>query len=159
MKVKAKIKTNDFDGLNKSLREYANNVCTEASNIIASDLDMETVSAIRKFYSSYTPHVYDRHYYNFLENSHRPFVTKVSNLYVGGVELNYAFLEDLYDDPEYTVFENTFAGYHGSPEIANKYGIPRMMPSPMDIIFMRRDELINNQIDSILSLATFRVRY
>lgn len=157
MKAQIKIKVSDMNKLKADVQNYLDKVGTEASKIIAKDLNYEAHLAILAFYSSYTPHVYERNYYNFMTQSFRQYVNKDNGVYEGGVELDPESLDELYEDPASIVFNNVYEGYHGNPEIDAKYGIPRMQPTPKERIFARRDELVDKYLNSILTLAQAKV--
>lgn len=156
MKTQLKINENDIKHLKKSIEKYVNKVGTSAANTIADYMDYSALSAMYAFYSSYTPKVYDRHYYNFMDQSHRRFVDITLGYYEGGVELNSDFMDEIYDDPASLVFGYVYEGYHGSPEVDEKYGIPRMMPSPMMRIIEYRDAIASSDMKKILRLAQIR---
>lgn len=157
MKVQLTIKQSEFSKIAASVKDYVDKVGIEASRMIAADLNNEANIAIQIFYRSYTPKVYERNYYNFMDNSHKGFTQKRLGVYEGGVELDASFLDDIYEDPVDTVFKNVFEGYHGDPVYHEKFNIPRMMPTPMEMIFERRDEIVRSYLAYILADAQFRI--
>lgn len=156
MKTTLTIKVSDIDRLKKKVEKYVDRVGTTAASVIARDLDKEAEVAIRRFYSHYSPRVYERHYYNFMTQSHYEYFAKSKKTYEGGVVLDPTTLDDLYEDPPTIVFENVFAGYHGTKEVDEKYGIPIMPKSPMEIIFERRDILSHKYMKYILAYAQIK---
>lgn len=157
MKPRIKIKPSEIQKIKGSVEDYLEKVGKAASEIIAKDLAYEARMAMFAFYSSYTPHVYERHYYNFMSQSYKAYVDNRNGIYNGGVLLDPSFLDDLYEDSPSEVFHNVYAGYHGNPEISEKYGIPRLLPTPMERILDRKKEIINKELGVILTLAQLNV--
>lgn len=126
-----------------ALEKYVQDVCRRTAGLIRDDLTETAGRAVSTFYADYKPHVYKRHYYNFENNSYQKYyANNHGKVYYGGVEITPQNLESLYVDPTYEVSDLFWNGFHGSP--IGKNDIPRMSPSPMDILEERQDYIIDN---------------
>lgn len=174
MKNKIHISSN----LVADLQQYTKNVAKGMSMYVRDELTKTTRDAIEKFYSSWTPHTYNRHYYNFLENSFRPYYKNPHNTIIrGGVELTPYLMDDIYysiaknskskyestpgidsNEPKLTdyIFNLVYMGYHGNISMLNSnLSVARMSPSPYDLIMDKRDYLLNN----IQSIKKYGINY
>lgn len=167
----------DISSLTTYLEKYTKEVGRITAGTIRDELTEVTFSAIVKFYTDYTPKYYKRHYYNFLEKSFKKYYSNAhGNIYRGGVEFTPELMDDIYQNSKgYSsaqvteqVFDTVFAGIHGvaSSQIydersgnSNPRSVipPVMNPSPMEIILMKRKEIIEN-LDSYLSNAQNKVK-
>lgn len=153
----------DFcSGLKKQAQEKASKVADR----IANEQESTAKLAIASFYSNYKPTKYKRHYTNFMNNAHKRYYNNArSTTYYGGVEQTPDAMESIYHanykkgnpsvDPQY-IYWNTMAGRHGAveffpPNVRNNItNVPPVMsPSPIEMILMKREEIINN-IDSYI---------
>lgn len=154
-----------------TLEKYMQNVCSKTASIISYELDKEAKYAIQEFYADYTPDYYVRHNettglhpYNFSERSHaRYYQNSHYKKYTGGVKLGISLsnpgspMANIYQDSTQEVFDTVYAGFHGvasmfiNPKSFKKIP-PRMQPSPMKIIEMKRDEIETN-IDKYIDNA------
>lgn len=131
------------------IKKYSADVCRTAAGLIRDELTKTAAEAIELFYQNYDPSSYDRHYYNFRENSFEKYYAKSGNYYYGGVKLTPENMEDIYTrdkgNPQ-EVFESVYAGFHGPIVGYMRAGfqIPIMNPSPMDLIVAKRDEIVTN---------------
>ena len=177
-KVKVKI---DISGLEKKLNKYVQNVCRVAAGKIRDDLNEEAITAIAKFYTSYSPKHYKRHYYNFMDNSFQKYYANPHNkIYYGGVKLTPELMDDIYQADTQQVFDTVYAGFHGPASmigIGNShpdiYGVEkfynhplgdytinvpaRMWPSPMQRLLDKKNEIIYN-IQDYIDYASKKVR-
>ncbi len=165
-------KTN-ISQLTEYLEQYTKEVGRVAAGTIRDELTEETFSAIVKFYTSYTPRSYKRHYYNFLEHSFKKYYSNAhGNIYRGGVELTPELMDDIYQNsldysgPQITeqVFDTVYAGFHGVastqiyPNNTNSRFIPPpMIPSPMELILTKREYIIGH-IEKYIEKAQEKVR-
>ncbi len=130
------------------LKKYGSSVCISLASQIRDELHETAKYAIEEFYNDYTPLYYKRHYYNFRKKSFYKYYKNPHNSIVrGGIELSYEQMDDIYRaDTEY-VFDLVYHGFHGDVasfphSISN---IPPVMnPNPLDILYDKRDYLINN---------------
>lgn len=126
---------------------------------ITNDLYEEARSAIKDFYSDYTPKYYVRNY-NFWK-SYKKYHQNYGGVRTAGVELRMFQLPDDYrghnSDP-INVFWRVYNGYHGIASfISNRIGaptastinrttyVPITSPSPLQRLEKKRDEIIKNQ--------------
>lgn len=159
-----------------SLKDYLEKYAKEVGRITAADIRDELTdaafNAIVKFYESYSPRSYRRHYYNFLEKSFRKYYSNAhGTIYRGGVEFTPQLMDDIYQSSSgYSpaqvteqVFDTVYAGFHGVastqiyPGSAPRYSPPVMRPSPMELILSKRDEIEDN-LDKYIQKAQLKVR-
>lgn len=147
----------DWKDLEADLIKYSKHQCARAASLIANEMTETALYAIARFYSSYTPVYYKRHYYNFMDKSFRRYYRNQShaNNFQGGVEMSPDFMDEIYQDPVNEVFDMVYAGYHG---VASGFAEPEsfariptiMRPSPMELIFSKLDDIEDN-LDEFLN--------
>lgn len=144
----------DLGALEQDLRKYANAVARNAASAVADELMTEADNVIQEFYADYTPQYYQRHFYNFENNSYLRYYSNPHNtIFRGGVELTPDALDNIYNYPGSGVFASVYAGYHGLPLGST----PVMFPSPMNRLYMKQEEIIKNidqYIDAAKSMAS-----
>lgn len=151
MKRKNKIRiTSD---LKTDLKTFSTAVSKQLAKYVRDEMLIESYKAIMQFYADYKPKIYQRHYYNFLENSYRGYYKNPHNQIIrGGVELTPYLMDDIYtgtteykdsggDITDY-VFNLVYSGYHGNMAMMGKGETYRMNPSPLEIIQNKRDQIV-----------------
>lgn len=143
-----KNKINIEKELVKDLKKYASTVCVSLASQVRDELYETARYAIEEFYNDYSPWNYRRHYYNFINKSFYKFYRNPHNSIIrGGIELSYEQMDDIYKADTDYVFDLVYHGFHGNVgsflhSISN---IPPVMnPTPLDILYDKRDYLINN---------------
>lgn len=130
------------------LKKYASTVCVSLAGQVRDELYETARYAIDEFYNDYIPLSYRRHYYNFINKSLFKYYKNPHNSIIrGGVELSPDQMDDLYRAEKEYVFDLVYHGFHGNVEaLPNSISnIPPVMnPSPLDILYDKRDYLINN---------------
>lgn len=119
----------------------------EAAKISRDELTKTAKDAILAFYHDYTPSSYQRHYYNFLNNSFKPLYKNNHNVsYSGGIWLTPEDLDQIYEGDAMTdVADSVYGGYHGNVKaLGVEVDIPEMSPSPMEIILNKYDEMVSD---------------
>lgn len=157
-----KQKEKSWSDIERETRQYVGKILSSAAGKIRDDLTEEAFNSIVYFYTSYSPKYYNRHYYNFMENSFEKYYSNPHNkIYRGGVRLTPKKLDDIYQDSTIEVFDTVYAGLHG-PASAITFGYsyisenphefsptPRMTPSPIERILARRDYIVDHIDDYI----------
>ncbi len=157
-----KVKVN-IDDLENHVRKKGQEACRLVAGKIRDDLTLEAKNAISEFYNSYTPDYYKRHFYNFQEKSFKKYYANPHNkIYYGGVELTPNAMDDIYQDSVEQVFQSVYEGFHGPASmIGTGYAsigetpikfskVPeRMWPSPMELLYRKRDYIIDHIQDYI----------
>ena len=143
--------------LPKEIIEYAQKATAKTAQLIADKMTETAKYAINKFYDDYTPMYYNRHYFNFKNNSFRRYYkNQHSKTFIGGVELTPERMQDVYQDPVREVFDSVYAGFHGvSSMFENPKSFtvtPRMKPSPMEIL-KKKQENIKKNLDDYINKA------
>ena len=143
-KIKETVKTS-FNALEKDLQKFVNATLRIAAGTIRDELTEATTWAIARFYMDYSPEYYNRHYYNFMNNSYKKYYSNAHNKwFIGGVEFTPEAMDSVYKKaPVNQVFDMVYAGMHG-PSTAFHGNPPAMVPSPMDLIFMKKEEIESN---------------
>lgn len=146
----------DFTGLEKDLRRYANNVCRYAASEIADEMTEKALLSIAAFYSDYSPSKYQRHYYNFMNNSFRRYYSNPHNkIYRGGIELTPDAMDAIYQHPIDEVYGSVIeSGSHG-PELYTT--VPPMKKSPLQMMYEDRDEIEKN-INTYINRAKLKAK-
>lgn len=150
-------------GIERDLNKYCNSVAKNMAKNISEDLTREAQKSIEDFYSDYTPIYYNR-YYNF-KYSYKKYYKNHGDHFSGGVELLMDKIPDVYSDPVDEVFYRVYAGFHGYASIFdnNIYEVingsgkltgvykkhngfipPRTIPSPMDRLIQKRNDILKN---------------
>ena len=169
----------DLSELENHIKKYTKDVMRVTAGKIRDDLTEEAFTSIVKFYTSYSPKYYHRHYYNFMENSFKKYYANPhSKIYYGGVELTPEAMDNIYQDSTEEVFESVYAGFHGPASMIGggyatnlgieprffhqssgkyTYNIPeRMKPSPIESLYIKQNEIENN-IQDYIDYAQSRV--
>lgn len=142
MKKKAKININNK--LKEELEKYSNSFIRGIVQEVKEELTKTAYNAITRFYTSWTPKYYNRHYYNFMNYSFKGYFKSPHNTIIrGGVELTPYRMKDIYEDSTQEVFDLVYHGFHGMAGITNS-NIPKMDPSPIELIYLRRNNIVNN---------------
>lgn len=153
----------DLGTLKQDLKKYSDSICRNVASEIADELTEDTTFAIGAFYSDYSPDVYVRHYYNFMNKSYRRYYSNPHNkIFRGGVEFTPNQMDNIYQSKRYgsnTTIEEVFgsvieAGSHG-PELYTK--VPPMKKSPMEMVINDRDNIID-KIDEYIDRAKVKAR-
>ena len=162
----------DVSSLKNYLEQYAREVGRVTAASIRDELAETAFNAIVKFYESYSPRTYRRHYYNFLEKSFRKYYSNAHGIvYRGGIEFTPQLMDDIYQSSRgYSpsqvteqVFDTVYAGFHGVastqiyPGSSPRYSPPVMRPSPMELILSKRDEIEDN-LDRYIQKAQLKVK-
>jgi len=154
----------DISALDEQIKNYVNSVASKTAGIIADDLTDEASSSISDFYNDYEPKYYRRHYYNLKENGFRRYYRNPHNtIFYGGVELTPEKMDDLYNAPPEQVFNTVMDGFHGVASMISSGNadmgfvrqttfVPRMIPSPMDMLLDKR-QYIEKNIDKYIEKA------
>lgn len=152
-----KQKEKSWAEIEQEARKYVAKVLSSAAGRIRDDLTKEAFNAIAYFYTSYSPKYYNRHYYNFMENSFEKYYSNPHNkIFRGGVRLTPKKLDDLYQDPTQEVFDTVYAGFHG-PASAMTFGYLSSYESPME--FSPTPRMEPSPLERILSMRDFIVRH
>ena len=142
MRKRAKININN--NFKKELQKYSNSFIKGIAQKVKEELIQTAFNAIVRFYTSWSPKYYERHYYNFMDYSFKGYYKNPHNMIVrGGVELTPYRMRDIYEDPTQEVFDLVYQGFHGMAGITNP-NIPRMNPSPIQLLYLRRDNIVKN---------------
>lgn len=159
--AKNKIHIEGLNKLEEKAKKYVQNICRITAGTIRDELTKETASAIAAFYADYTPKYYRRHFYNFQNNSFRKYYSnKHGSVYYGGVKLTPSRMADIYQNPTEEVFDFVYHGFHGvssgfvSPKTFSV--TPVMKPSPLELIYKKKDYIVNN-IDKYIKNAQKQV--
>ena len=129
-----------FGKLASDIKRYSTNVAKHTAMAVADELTQTAYDAIETFYADYEPEYYDRHYYNFEENSFRRFYhNNRDKIFSGGVELSTDNMEPDYKGTLDQVFTSVYMGFHGLP-LADT---PVMDTSPLEMIFTVREKIYN----------------
>lgn len=153
--------SSSWSDIEKRLVKHARRACSAAAGKARDDMYKEAKAVIAAFYKHYGPKngeplYYRRHYWNFEQNSFKKYYDDHVGLndsvikIFGGIELTPQSLEPVYRDSTREVFDTVFAGFHGpagmfySPKTFSRIP-PRMVPSPMDRLKKKRDEIIKHQ--------------
>lgn len=147
------IKISIDKGLLDDLDKYAKAIAKECAVSVRDELYFTMQSAMAYFYGSYTPIVYkrtgnmDNSYKKYYKNPH-------GNIYYGGVQIDPAFIDDVYALGKETVFDYViFRGIHGYPDQKVRgVPIPRMLPTPIDRVLQRKADIQAN-LDTIVTFA------
>lgn len=145
----AKWKAKFESGCKDELKAYALQIKKDMAQDVKTFMVDAASSAIEAFYESYSPLFYDRHYWNFRNNSYAGYYKNPHNSIIyGGVQLTPDELHDIYRADTDVVFNNVMAGMHGNimmignPLITN---IPPMMVvSPLERMLNARDYYVDN---------------
>lgn len=142
MRKKAKIQINNK--LKGDLKEYTNQFIRGIVEEVKNELTETALNAITRFYTSWTPKYYNRHYFNFLQYSFKSYYKNPHNTIIrGGVELTPNRMRDIYEDSTQEVFDLVYHGFHGMAGITNP-NVPKMDPSPLELIYLRRNNIVKN---------------
>lgn len=138
------------------LKKYASTVCVSLAGQVRDELYETARYAIEEFYNDYSPLYYKRHFYNFKEKSFFKYYKNPHNSIIrGGIELSSEQMDDIYRAETEYVFDLVYHGFHGNVEALPRSisNIPPVMnPSPLDILYDKRDYLIEN-IDDYSDVA------
>ena len=142
MRKKAKITINNK--LRDDLKDYSNQFIRGVVEEVKNELTETAFNAITRFYTSWTPKSYNRHYFNFMNYSFKGYYKNPHNSIVrGGVELTPYRMRNIYEDPTQEVFDLVYHGYHGMASITSP-NVPVMSPSPIELIYLRRNNIVKN---------------
>jgi len=154
--MKRKNKVHITADLKTDLNKFSVEVSKELAKQVRQEMLETAQDAIARFYASYTPVRYKRHYYNFIKNSFRGYYKNPHNQIIrGGIELTPYLMDDIYSGTskykeaggnitDY-VFNLVYSGYHGNiPMLGNGGEAPRMEPSPLDLIINKRRYIVEN---------------
>ena len=154
--MKGKNKVHITADLKTDLNSFAVEVSKQLAKQVRQEMLEAAQTAIIKFYTSWSPEKYKRHYYNFMENSFRGYYKNPHNQIIrGGVELTPYLMDDIYkgsskykeaggDITEY-VFNLVYSGYHGNIPMLGKGGyVVRTEPTPLEIIIKKRNYIVEN---------------
>ena len=123
-------KTIKINGIGE-IEKYCQNVLRQTTADIRDELTQEAFDAIVAFYESYSPKIYRRHYFNFLEHSFKKYYKNPHNqIYYGGVQLTPETLRNCYQDDTREVFDTVYSGYHGPANMIG-YGWESIGETPM----------------------------
>lgn len=135
------------------LRHNIDEVCRIVAGRMRDELTKEAALAIETFYADYKPKYYNRHYRNFRKNSYTKYYSKSGKWYYGGVRLTPEAMQDIYRSatPQ-EVFDTVYAGFHGAASAIDfgydarpEASVPRMWPSPRQMLLNKRDELFKHR--------------
>lgn len=146
------------------LKRYVSQIVINMANDIADDLTLEAKNSIVDFYNHYNPSYYTRT--GSMKYSYKRYYRNHSSHITAGVELLSSEIPDVYSDPVSEVLDRVYAGFHGYAGVFDNrvYRVvnnktnkltgqtkqhtrlvpPRMIPSPMDRILKKRDEIVKN---------------
>lgn len=129
------------------MEKYKNTLGRSLAGQFRDELTLAATNAMGAFYGDYSPKKYKRHYYNFMENSFRPYYSNPHNtIFRGGVELTPSAMDSIYDEPVELVFNDVFElGYHGPQEFAPA----QMSPSPLRIVLDKQEYIHKNPMKYI----------
>lgn len=138
-----------FDEIMDDIQEYSKNIAKFTAIEIREELAFTVYDAIEKFYDSYEPEYYRRHYDNFMKKSYKKYYkNNHDTTFTGGVILSPELMDDIYRADKEFVFNLVYAGYHGldswsSAEEPTSWG-ERMQPSPLDLIESKYKEILRD---------------
>ena len=146
-----KIKVNISDTFKTELKEYAREICREGAIQARDTIVAATREALQRFYVDYDPLYYDRTY-GMLSKSYSPYWRNDHNKkYFGGVVLSPDRLVGNYHcyysqplDPEIVFSLVYFEGSHGKIENFGLEPIPKMKPTPYELILEAQNKYIKN---------------
>lgn len=160
-------KLTGWNTVEKDLRKYCQNYMRHLATIVGQELVEKARETIEDFYKDYpSPSSYRRHYWNLRENSFRRYYSNKhgGNTYVAGVIFTPETMADIYRATPTQVLNSVLDGFHGlpydhtinkktgelkSPPVAYGYQtspVPRMEPSPLDILTDFRDDILDNRM-------------
>ena len=150
----AKAKIIIEEGLKSELKQYCFEVCKSLAHKTEDTLEEAHQIGMARFYADYTPKKYKRHYINFYKNVYKRYYKNPhSSVVYGGIEVSNDYLERVYRgtrggqviDSTDIVYNLVYLqGKHGMAENWGKTPGPVTVPSPIDNVYMKRDEIIKN---------------
>lgn len=148
--------------LEEELKKVVDGVKVGVAASFRDELTQEAQRALELFYADYAPvpgsvrtdypweyyepdgvpKDYKRHYTNILLNSFSKYYRNPhGGIVKGGVNLSPMHMIDYYKKVDkIDVFMAVYQGIHGMPSVKNE--IPRMKPSPLEIITMKRSKMM-----------------
>ena len=137
MDVKVQISSDVINDIN----DYCKNVAKYTVISFRDELATSMKSEIDRFYNSYHPKRYRRHY-NLYNTFKKHYVNSHNTIYYGGIVLDPSHMEDgIYNEEPENVYNATLVfGFHGIP-----FNAPAVIsPSPIDVILDKYDEMLDN---------------
>ena len=152
----AKNKVTIESGLKKDLQRYSVELCKALAHKVEDSLEEAHQIGMANFYTDYSPVVYHRHYYNFMDKVYKRYYKNPHNKTIrGGIEISPDYLYRIYtsnykdengnkitEDVTDLVFDLVYLqGRHGGFRFGAQ--IPTSIP-PIQYVTERRRTIVNH---------------